>query len=321
MPQLVIAGESFAAGLRSEFLNTYRRRFETVEATLGRIMRLNIPSDKETEKYFYWEAAPHIRRWIRGQAMPGKPFKGVQFSVTNFEWATRIEWHYADRQDDQTKSLMERSRDLGRSFSLLAERVAFQLKLSSTDLDLLPSIPNAPDGAALYSTATRFEASGGNVVSGGGVATSDAIRIDFFKAIGRMRDFKDGEGQPLWNSTDLDGPYVIIAGSANEKKFRDAFVQGRTLEGGAALTNIILDSGIQVLLWITPRITDNDWYVFLSQSDIKPLFSQERDGITDNVETFENSDNARRLGIESIQFQARYGFGVALPYATVKIDN
>jgi hypothetical protein len=61
--------------------------------------------------------------------------------------------------------------------------------------------------------------------------------------------------------------------------------------------------------------------VFLNAADVKPVFSLKRDGVQDIVETMQNSDNCRRTGMESIRFWERRGYGLNMPYATVKIDN
>ena len=72
--QPVIAGSSFTPGLRTEFLNTYTFTYDGIKGGLSKVMRLGIPSDKDKEVYFFWESAPHVKRWIRGQTMPSKNF-------------------------------------------------------------------------------------------------------------------------------------------------------------------------------------------------------------------------------------------------------
>ena len=171
----VIAGEAFAAGLRTEFLNLYERRYKAVQERLSRLMRLNIPSTRNEEDYFYYESAPHVKRWVRGDEMATKGFKGVKWTVPNYEWAEGVSWHFADRQDDQTKNLVDHARGLGESYALLQERIFFQLLQGETDPDLLPyaATMTATDGATLFSathgdTTDRFGVSGGNTLTGTG---------------------------------------------------------------------------------------------------------------------------------------------------------
>ena len=337
----VIAGEAFAAGLRTEFLNLYERRYKAVQERLSQVMRLNIPSTRNEEDYFYYESAPHVKRWIRGDEMSSKGFKGVKWTVPNYEWAEGVSWHFADRQDDQTKSLVDHARGLGESYALLQERVFFQLLTGTVDPDLLPdaSTMTAPDGAVLFNGThgdgtARFGVTGGNtfVGSGGTSPTVSTIRADFFTALQVFKRFQDTEGQPLWNDSFLDGPYVIIYPAQLEEQMREAFTQRYHVadSGGVAtatmqspaVSNVILDSGQKVKLWGTQRLTDvDDFYILMASSDVKPIFSQERQPLTDVVETFENSDTVRRTGIESIRFLSRHGFGLSLPYSIIKVTS
>ena len=331
--QTILAANALTAGLRADFAATYRQQYRFVRERLARIMMLGVPSDKLTELYAYFESAPYPIRWPRGQTISSKPFKSVQFSVTNVDWARKIEWHKNDREDDQIRSLFDQARQLGANFATLHERVFFQLLTNTTDSTLLATIPNAPDGAAFFATtaagANRFGVSGGNIVTGTGVATSGAVRTDFFSAISRFKRFQDTEGQPLLEEGVLDQGISVIYGATNEQIFREAFIQSRTVQAtaagqastGAAVTNIVLESGLNLKLWSTQRITDNDWFIILEGTQIKPVFQQEREALKEHVETMDNSDYARRTKIESIQWDARYGYGINIPYSAIKVDN
>jgi hypothetical protein len=324
MPE-VIAGEAFAAGLRTEFLKTYDKKYTGVEA-LEVAMDRNIPSDKYQEKFFYFESAPYMKLWKRGTTMHEGKFKGVQWTVTNYEWAEAIPWHYANRQDDQTRSLMKRAADLGKNSAMLDEQNFFDILVGSAAWDRLPALPSAPDGQALYYGSTRFGLAAGNIVPGGTVATAPLIRTDFYKAIAAWLQFQDTEGKPLLDRSVLDGGITAFVGAANVQAFGEAFSQKMTSHtaigaGNVPVSNIVMDMGLNVKVVPTQYITTNDWFLFLNQADVKPVFSLKRDGVQDVVETFQNSDLVRRTGMESIRFWERRGYGVNMPYATIKIDN
>lgn len=315
-----------AAGLRGDFWDTYSKTYEGLKPVLSNFMQLDVPSDKLAETYGYFGAAPYPRRWVRGEGISTKAFKGYSWQVANKDYALRVDWHKNDRQDDQTKSLFERAQDAGRNFATMDERVLVQLATGATDLDMLDALPNAPDGVGLYSAtdgdgAARFGITGGNIVTGTGVATSEAIRVDLFTAIVRAMGFLDTEGQPLFDPSTVLKGISILFGVANFKIFNEAFKQMFTVQSSVAPTNIILDAAINVSLFPTPRITDNDWFVFFNGAPKKPIFSQLRQPIKEFFADMNNSDECRAHGKEYLQWDCRRGYGVALPYGTVKVNN
>jgi Mu-like prophage major head subunit gpT len=324
----VIAGPSFTAGLRTEFLNTYAFLYDGIKGGLSKVMRLGIPSDKNLETYFYWKSAPHVKRWIRGMAMPTKNFQGVQYTAQNYEWAMSIPWHFADRQDDQTRSLPDQARKMGKSFALLEERVFFEIVTGTASL--LPAIPNAADGAALFATtasgANRFGASGGNSLTGAGTSVQN-YQDDFLSQVmPQFRKFQDTEGQPLWDEQTLDGNVkIFFSAGTNEENFKKAFAQGivhSVLSAtGAGVSNVILDAGYRVKAIPTQRLTGNSWFSFLEDADVKAIFSQLRQPVSEIIATFENSDMTRTTGKELFAMWARYGFGINTPYAAIKVFN
>ena len=304
---------------------------ENVKARLGGVMQLGVPSDKLTEIYGYFESAPYPRIWTRGNTISSKNFRSIQFNVTNRDWGRRIMWHVNDRQDDQTKTLFDQARAAGEHWATLPERIFFQVLRNVADADLLPAIPLSADGAAWHATtaagADRFGVTGGNIETGTGIATPVTVRTDFFNAIERFRQFQDTEGQPLWDESLLDQGFTVIYNVANDQTFREAFIQGRTIAAAttatsnAAVTNIIMESGLNVKLWATQRLTDNDWYIFASGAQRKSFFQQQRQPLEEAFATWETSDWTRDTGEEYIQWKSREGYGLVIPYDTVKVDN
>lgn len=331
MPNPVMAGASFAPGLKTEFLKTYYRMYDGIDEEVSKYMRRGIPSDKDLETYFFWESAPHMKRWIRGTPMSSKAFRGVKYTASNYEWAQSIDWHFADEQDDQTKSLVDQARQLGQSSALVDERVFFQILTGGSDAELLESLPTAPDGQNLYSTTSdgstaRFGVTDGNSLTGTGV-TQAQIRTDFFSVMSQFRRYQDTEGQPLWDKRVLDSPVTILlpaTGSLMEA-FGSVFQQELThtvvSATGAAVSNIIKAMGFQVRLCFTQRLTGNSWYAILEGADVKPVFSQMRQSPAEINSDFPNSDDVRATGYKSLGFYMRQGYGVSTPYASIKVTN
>lgn len=320
MPNPVISGSTLAAGLRSTFADAYRARYKGLAEVLPKVMELDLPSDKLTEPYAAFESSPYPERWPRGAGVASKNFKDFGWTTKNHRWGRKVEWSLEDREDDQTKSLFDQAKSAGTNWASLHERIFFQILLGTTDITLLPAVPNAPDGAALHA-AGRLGLAAGNIVTGTGVATGTAVRADFWGVNGIFSLMQDTEGQPLHDKSVIDGEFVVLFGAANTEVFREAFTQGRTLDGNAAVTNTILESGLKVNLWPTARITDNDWFVFAVGAPHRPIYHQVRSPLTEAVATAENSDTARNTDIEYIRWRSRGGYGVYVPYGTMKVNN
>ena len=325
----VIAGDALARGLKNQFDFTWRRRYEAVSERLSGVMDLGIASTLIAELYGYFETAPYIQRREYDEEVPSRAFRARNYEVENFSWDISVFWKMEDRLFDQLKGLERMARQAGENAATLPERVFFQLLTSSADAQLLPAIPNAPDGVALYSAvdgdgAARFGLAGGNIETGGGVATPQVIRTDFFDAMERFGGFQDPELQPAIDPAVIDEGAVVFFNVQNLEVFREAFVQSPTIgSAGAAagVGNIIFDAGMKVKLVPTQRITDNDWFVFLEGFDLKPIFEQIARPLTETIEVEENSDNARRTKQEGIFWNTIRGFGVNLPLGTVQVNN
>ena len=326
MGNQIIAGDALARALSSRFRNTWQRRHKGLEADLGRFMELGISSDKFEEIYGYDEVAMYPERRPWGQDVASKPHRFRNFTVQNVAWDSNVEWFKHHRLFDQLKVLERSARRAGVNYGTLPERVAFQIIQGTTDRKLLGTIPNAPDGVGIYSaldgdSSNRFQVSGGNIESGTGIGSSAAVRTDVFNAIERIGSFLDPEGEPAFDPGVIDQGITVLFGIANTQVVREAFVQARTLDGGAAVTNITQDSGMQFHLVPSARITNNAIFVFIDEMDPKPIFEQVAQPLDEQIQVEENSDIARKSKREGIFWETIRGYGVNLPLGTVRITN
>lgn len=327
----VIASSVLANGLRTEFTDTYLAiQNRQADSRLSMVMDLGIGATNRQHEFAYFEAAPHMTYWQRGTAIPQDNFGSVQFSVPVYTWGRRVAWHKEDRKDDQTQSLFDMARMCGQSAALLPERFFFDLITGSTGT--LPAIPLAPDGANMFAAtaggANRFGVSGGNLLTGSGVASASAILTDYYNTLEQWKQFQDGKGQPLLSDETIDAGVICIFGAANLEAFEEAFLQKRqgTVYGsGEAATpsNIVQDASRNVTLWASSRISDNDWYVFLKNPPKKPTFILDREGVQEftSLEGDNNSDRTRDTGEEYVQWERRAGAGIALPFGAIKVNN
>jgi len=321
--------------IRAEFTNTYNSEAKT-SPNLPLVMKLGIQSTKRTEHYGYHESTPGLERWDRGDDMPEDEIISRSFSVENYSFAKAIGWFEDDVEDMQLAGFREKARAVAHKGKILPERMFFQILTAASNAQLLQAIPNAPDGAALFAAtaggADRFGVSGGNIISGSGVASAAAVRTDFWNAIERLGAFVDTEGEPLLED-ELDGEIVVVAPRSASEIFTEAFKQERTLQvatnvagtenvGGAAVTNSIRAGNLSVRLWFSQRISDTDWSVIVNSPTVpKPVFEQIRSPMRVIEENRSNSREARRSKRQAILADMRAGYGVALPYGAIKVNN
>jgi len=182
MPSTVGASGAFAAGIVAQAFSTYRKQYEINKTGLAMMGTMDFPSTRRQEIHFYWKTPAYPVRWPYGGApMASKPFGGVQFKIENQSYARSVSWDYRDALDEQTNGLLTQARGVGENFAYLIEEIFFLIRNAGTDLDLLETVPNAPDGSAIFADATRFgitagSGNGGNAINGGTMADAAEIR-------------------------------------------------------------------------------------------------------------------------------------------------
>jgi hypothetical protein len=328
----VAVGALLTAGLKDTFARAYEPNYEGVKAALGPIMWLGATSDKLKEYYGYIESAPHPVRWDKGSMIESKGMKSVQFTVTNRDWGRRIKIHDNDIQDDQTGFAWTQARNLGSNWAYLPERVFFQMIQNATDADLLPAVPNAGDGTAIYSASTRFGASGGNQVSETGTTTAEQCLTDIMKVYRRYAEFKDTEAVvPLWNASQINKMHIFFAPSVVNVMLQ-AITQTMVLTKitgssttdvsvAAGTDNVLKTAGLDITYTANVQITDTSRYFFLRDlPDFKKaIFQQVRQPFFEAIGNWETSDYTRGTGFRYVQFKSREGYGSPVPYATIKL--
>jgi hypothetical protein len=319
---LVIPAAGLQAGLRSEFLSIYKETENTELADLGKIMRFGVPSTLRTETYPFSDGMPHPRRWAKGTPVPRESGEFKTFFVSNTKWGLRIEWDREDREDNQISNLYDEAREAGANWARLKRRVFFQMLLGSTNAALLASVPTAADGVNLFSGSTRFGHASGNIVTGNGVATTAAIHRDFFSAISRFQLYTNPKGFPLLDPNIAQRGVTIIHGAANLEVFQTAFRAMLVEKLVSAPTNIVPEVYRNISFMSVPEITDNDWYVALQGVQSKAFIEQERIALEETVSNVQSgSDDARENDLEFIQWRARIGYGIGMPYSIIQVNS
>ena len=161
MPEVVITSDDLFRDINATFLSTYRNVVGQHRSLPG-AMRLGVPSSKRRERFGYMESPPTVDRIDRGEAVVEDAYRAIAYTVENLTWGKAIGFHEEDIEDIQLGDLREVARKLATRASQVPEKVFFQILQGTADARLLKQIPNAPDGAALYSTTA-----GGNPLTTG----------------------------------------------------------------------------------------------------------------------------------------------------------
>jgi hypothetical protein len=331
MPGLIASTQAqsgvLALGAQATFIDTYRRENAALlEGPLSLIVQ-DAPALSDAVKFAYWQSPPIANFWARGRPKMQKAMKDVGWTVVVKDWSQQIRWKFQDAMDDQTGSLVSMAQGAGQSFPARDESNWFQLMNAGTDVFGLDALPNASDGAALFSatdggSAARFGVTGGNIVTGISFGSGAGVRAGFFAILQRMAQFQDTEGQPLLNPGSKR--FLVFGAAADMQVLAEAFFQNpaaqaaTTATSNAATQNLVLAAGLSVNVQWTQRIATGVMYVFCLDVPVKPLIRARR---MDPAETWvdkNNSDECRNLGLEGFDYVSRTGYGISLGYGAVK---
>lgn len=324
---IVNVGALLTPGMLADCARVYSDTYTGIEAELGDVCYLSATSDKIQEIRGYLQTAPYPKRWDRGTTIQSETMNSVQFTIPNQDWGARIYFHDNDVQDDQTGSLYEQARQVGRHWATLVERIFYQVLQNTTDANLLPTVPNAADGSALYIGTSRFGVTGGNQFSNTG-QTINAVMNDIFTMIQTFVNMQDTQSQPLWDPTMIlrngfklfYGPSLTLVMS-QALKAAMVPIGANTATSNAGISNFVLSNGMPIKPVLNQRITGNSYYGWLLglPNEKRCFIKQQRQGFFESIANWETSDHTRDTGELYVQYKDRAGYGLVLPYNTVKV--
>lgn len=312
-------------GIQAEAARTYDVMYEGIKNQLGDVMELGAPADGLYAVRGYFESAGAPERTDRGQAPSDDVIDSRSYVTYIDDWSKEVQFHVNDLKDDRLNYILRRAQDVGRKYALIAEKVFFQILRGASDPKLLLSIPNSPDGAAIYSATDgagndRFNFSGGNILSGQTFSTAAGVRNQYMQVLEVFGQFQDTKGDPLFDKSVIDQGLKLFYPWTRNQEVQEAFKLARTVltAGDGASSNIILDGGFPISLVPTQYLSADEFYWFLKGSPVKPVFELKREDMSMVHITREQSLEAARTGFESLIFKARLGYGSNLPFGTIK---
>lgn len=334
MPGQIVATQAgtnaLALGVSSAYWEAYYQRGQArLSDPLSRLV-MEIPASADQIKLAAFQAAAPPVFWPRGRPISSKAFKDMGLTIRVDTWGTKVEWNRDDARDDQTGSLVTMAKNAGDLWYQRDDANWFQIFNAATDSDGLPANPNAMDGAACFSatdggSAARFGVTGGNIVSGQSFTSGAGLRAGYQAALSRMFQFTNTENQPLLDPGAKN--FLVFGAAADLAVYNDAFKQqmvlgaAPTATSNGGVTNVIQDAGYNVTLNITQRLATGVMIVACLDVPVKPLVRAKRQDPEENFQTMDNSDEARATRVEAVQYHARTGYGVGLPFGLIKVTN
>lgn len=338
MSDLVSAINTLTPGIINRFAGMYEEVWNDSKEKYSPMMDFAIPSDGLFSIYAHFKSAPMAQRWPRGTPRGAKGFDAFQYTVVNHDWAVGVRMHENDVMDDRTQSAPARAQQAGEKAARIPIKVFYQIDGAQTNTKLLPSNPNAPDGAALFSatdgnSADRFGVSGGNVVTGSGVASVAAIQADYAAGVVRAKSFLDTEGEPYYDDSIEEQGITVVAGTTNYYVLKRALqamnpqlivmnVAGTENVAATAGPNQLREIGIPPVRLITnPYKTGNSWSMYFHGAPIKPIFEQTRQALQYvQANRFNNGECLTNKEV-GWYWDWRSGYGVNIPIGAVQISN
>lgn len=320
-------GALLEPGLRANYWEVWRPRYQGFLQQIGRVIWAEAPSDKIKEIYGYPLTAPYPRLWKNDENFPSDNFLSRRFQVINRDYAMRV---YLPRnfEDDQTSSVFTVARDIGRNWGTLPERNFYAYIQGSIDIDLLPVIPQSADSNALYTSSVRYGRSAGNTVSQSGSTTVQQLTTDLYGAHQAFQEMQNTKNQPYHDLADLANISVFYGTTLNllinqaQYLTRVPWEQTTGTNGtGQTPTNLLNEGGVRFTYVGSQRITDSKLYLFLPDLPVerRPLIRQVRKGQQEAQGNLATSDHTRNTGQPYIQFDSREGWGSAEAVSTIRI--
>lgn len=332
----VLAGPALARKIRPEFFKSWEDLYKMQNDRIGRFCKMGLSADDFQSLFGFGETPvyPSYTPW--GEAPKTDPHEYRTFTATQKRWTAEVLWKTRDARYSNLGSIEADAREAGENWGTLFERVMFQLFLGTADPELMPFIPNAPDGAPIFSETDgdsndRFGLSGGNIESSVTFSTGNGLRDGLFAAIERMLQFLNPRDQPSVNDAVIESSEIIfIAPVSRLQQLKEAFSQNlvaigpNTSTSNAAVTNLVMDSGYKVLVWPTIRLTTDTAFVIstgVHKPDTRPLLTELiGEPVSEQFYDKTNSRELGRKGLEGIFWEMEWVPVPGLPRGAVQLN-
>jgi hypothetical protein len=326
---LISNQQSLRAGVQSALMATWKKEFPIYKEMQSAFLRYLPAVNIRKAEYAWKERIPFPKPWPYGKGRQHQMLEDKKIELRLIPYELTIDWDARDAEDDQLGDLKSHASMAMKRFLQLPDVLIGEYMANSASYNY-NGLANAYDGVGLYSAtdgdgADRFSVSGGNVITGGGVATTAAVFQDILEARQRFLEMQEPvTGQPLHNPQnvvynrmhfvvppELDAVFSQLA--EQERIYADPAVN-------TAVSNNLLKGKIKYT--VNQRLTDaNDWFVVLETDLWRPFAYRAPQKPRELFATMENSDVGREYGREGVYCDLRLAIGPWCPFTTIQVSN
>lgn len=242
-------------------------------------LAMEVNSNQDTETHAWIGMPPSFREWIGSRQAKG--FNDFEYSVSNKDYESTIEYHERDLAEDKTGQLQVRidehaARALSHPAALL------------TTLILNAESTLCYDGQYFFDTDHTEGDSGTqdndlsvNIASAT-APTAAEMEDAILGSIQKMLGYVDDRGEPL-NETAKE--FLVMVPVPFWKSARAAASAGVILDGGQGRNNLITTfDDLTVKVVANPRLTWTDRFAtFRTDGRVKPFIDQVREKVTTDI--------------------------------------
>jgi phage major head subunit gpT-like protein len=280
--------------LRTEFVKSFANG-ETPADVAPMIMETKSTSNKE--KYGWLGQAPQMIEWKDSRTLKG--LLDYDYEIKNVSYESTLQVDRDEVDDDQIGNIKIRIQDMARVARNHPRKLFFEL-VNAGEIGL------CYDGSPFFSTTHKYTADAvaqSNLYSGtkaGALPTVAEFIADFEKVRAGIEKLKFDNGEPA-NEGELD---LFIWASPDMKSVMDKAFKADQLDSA---TNVIKGAA---KYGTTSRISGADWYVFVTNTNVKPIVKQMRQPA--KFEAMEKGEQAFMNKLLKYGIDYRIGFGYGL---------
>lgn len=281
------------------FLAQYNTTIAVEKARIDPLlMELTLGDHRGNKVTLDWlGAAPQMRKWVDEKRRSG---------LSNYTWDVLVADYEASIGIDINAMVDAIENPYERRIQEMAQNAGRLTYNLISDLIKGGAAAKCYDGQFFYDTDHSEGESGtqSNKLTGTGTSSAQ-VKADYYSAMTALCGFKDDKGEPMQVS--MFNPIIWIPNNATMVQVFEELQAAPLISN---TSNILTN---RFTLVIDPRLTDaNDWYMFRSDTPMKPFVLVNRQAPTykDNLTSDSDAVFMRKEGTASVEARAAATYGM-----------